>query len=255
MFQAGPLVIAWHGFFSTVGLVAGIWLATVLVRRTSLTEDQILTTSLWGILGAIIGARLVHVLDFWYYYKDHLGQIVLINEGGIAIWGAIIGGVFAGALYCRFARLSVAQAADIAACGLILGQGIGRLGDIINGEHHGTHAALPWSFVYVHPNTLGERNVPVHPAVAYEMIADFGILLLLLRLVRRVPDGIVFWLYLWLYSLARLVIGFYRLDPAEAFGLQQQQLIAVAMLVAASVALLYLLRLRRPAGAKPLAEA
>src|SRR5262249_30870773 len=80
MFQLGGLVISWHGFFSTLGLVAGIWISVQLARRTDMTEDQVLTTALWGVVGAIVGARLLHVLDFWYYYKDHPVQILLLNE-------------------------------------------------------------------------------------------------------------------------------------------------------------------------------
>jgi phosphatidylglycerol---prolipoprotein diacylglyceryl transferase len=237
MVRLGALVITWHGFFSMVGLMAGIWLAVVLARRTSLTEDNILTISLWGIAGAIIGARLVHVLDYWHHYQNNLLQILLINEGGIAIWGAVLGGVAAGALYCRFARLSVAEGADVAGPGLLLGQIIGRIGDIINGEHHGVPAELPWSFVYTHPETLGQRGVPNHPAIVYEMLWNGAALAFVLWLFGRVPSGVVFWLYLWLYSLGRFIVGFYRLDPAVAFGLQQQQIIGIGSLVVATVAL------------------
>lgn len=239
LLQLGPLVISWHGFFSTVGLIAGLWLAVRLGRRTELTEDQVLSFGLWGILGAIVGARLLHVLDYWYYYLEHPGQILLLNEGGIAIYGAILGGVAAGALYGRLARLPIGQAADIAGCGLILGQAIGRIGDIINGEHHGAHAPdLPWSVVYVHPATLGERNVPVHLAVGYELVWDLLVLGILLRLFRRLPiDGALFWIYLWLYSVGRFVISFYRLDSIEAFGLRQAQIVALLCIIASTVAL------------------
>src|SRR6185436_8458258 len=122
--------------------------------------------------------------DNWGYYSQNLVSIVLINEGGIAIYGAIVGGVLTGVLYARLTGLSVAAVADGGGIGLILGQAIGRIGDVINGEHHGLRLDAPWAVIYSHTNTLGEIGLPVHLAVGYELVWDmlvFGLLLLMRR--------------------------------------------------------------------------
>ena len=236
--QIGPFVLTWHGVFSALGLAAGIWIAAYLGRRQGLREDDIYGTALWGVLGAIVGARLFHVIDALGYYLSNPLQILLINEGGIAIFGAIIGGPIAGVLYAWPRRLPVGKLADLGGIGLILGQAIGRIGDIINGEHHAIETDLPFGVMYVHPNTLGEPGKVVHLAVGYEMILDLIIFGVLLRLWRRVGgDGRLFWIYLGLYSIARFFLSFLRTDPPVVLGMPQAQVISVASLIVSMVAL------------------
>jgi phosphatidylglycerol:prolipoprotein diacylglycerol transferase len=239
----GPFVLSWHGLFSAIGLAAGIWIAARLLRGTVVPEDEVMTTAFWGTIGGLVGARLFHVVDQWSYYSQRPLQILLLNEGGIAIYGAVIGGVLGGYVYARVRRLPVGLLADAAAVGLILGMGIGRIGDVINGEHHGTHLpdGTPWAAVYVHPNTLGEPGVANHLAVGYEMLADLLIYGLLLGLWGRMPRaGMLFWLYLLLYSAARFVITFFRVDTIVAFGLTQAQLVAIGCMLVALWFLVYL---------------
>jgi phosphatidylglycerol:prolipoprotein diacylglycerol transferase len=239
----GPFVLSWHGLFSAIGLAAGIWIAARLLRGTVVPEDEVMTTAFWGTIGGLVGARLFHVVDQWSYYSQRPLQILLLNEGGIAIYGAVIGGVLGGFIYARIRHLPVGLLADAAAVGLILGMGIGRIGDVINGEHHGTHLpdGTPWAAIYVHPNTLGEPGVANHLAVGYEMVADLLIYGLLLGLWgRMLRAGMLFWLYLLLYSAARFVITFYRVDTIVAFGLTQAQLVAIACMLVALWFLVYL---------------
>jgi phosphatidylglycerol:prolipoprotein diacylglycerol transferase len=206
---------------------------------------------MWGVIGAIIGARLLHVIDQWDFYARDPISILRVNEGGLAIYGTIVGGPVAGAIYAWRRGLNVARLADVAAPPLILGMAIGRIGDVINGEHHGAHAqGFPLAVVYTNPNTLGEIGVPVHLAVGYELVMDlviFAGLVWLARGIIRLPngrlafnwqpryprDGMLFWLYLCLYSLGRFFIQFYRLDTPFALGLSQAQLVSVVTAMAA----------------------
>ncbi|HLI26776.1 MAG TPA: prolipoprotein diacylglyceryl transferase [Chloroflexota bacterium] len=239
----GPLVLTWHGLFSAVGLGAGIWIAVRLLRGSPVSEDEVMTTAFWGTVGALIGARLLHVLDQWEYYRQQPWQILLINEGGIAIFGAIIGGVLGGFVYVRLRRLPMGLLADAAAVGLILGQAIGRIGDVINGEHHGQRVpeGTPWAVVYTHPNTLGERGVPNHLAVGYELVWDLLVYGVLLGLWGRLPrSGMLFWLYLLLYSGGRFVISFFRQDTLTPLGLTQAQVVALGCAAVAVWCLVYL---------------
>ncbi len=261
-----PLQITWHGFFTAVGTLVGIWLAVRWATRAGFTEDDTFSVAMWGVVGAILGARMFHVIDQWDFYSRDPLTILRINEGGLAIYGTIVGGPLAGAIYAWRRGLNVARLADVAAPPLILGMAIGRVGDIINGEHHGVRApGFPGAVVYTHPNTLGELNQPVHLAVGYEMLLDLGIFVLQVWIARgftreaggawrfnwqpRYPrDGMLFWIYLGLYSLGRFVVQFYRVDSTFALGLSQAQLLSVVTAMVAVWFLVYQLNRARRLG-------
>jgi prolipoprotein diacylglyceryl transferase len=252
-----PLQITWHGFFTAVGTLVGIWLAVRWAVRAGYTEDDTFSVAMWGVIGAIVGARLFHVIDQWDFYARDPISILKVNEGGLAIYGTIVGGPVAGAIYAWRKGLNVARLADVAAPPLILGMAIGRIGDIINGEHHGAHAqGFPLAVVYTNPNTLGEIGVPVHLAVGYEMVLDLlifaGLVWLASGFIRdrasgwhfnwesRLPrDGMLFWTYLGAYSLCRFFIQFYRQDTPFALGLSQAQLLSVLTAMVAIWALVF----------------
>ena len=252
-----PLQITWHGFFTAVGTLVGIWLAVRWATRAGFTEDDTFSVAMWGVIGAIIGARLFHVVDQWNFYARDPIAIFKVNEGGLAIFGTIVGGPLAGGLYAWRKGFNVARLADLAAPPLILGMAIGRIGDIINGEHHGVHAeGFPLAVVYTNPNTLGEMGIPVHLAVGYELVMDlviFAGLVWLARGLTRLPDGrwrfnwdprlprdgMLFWTYLFVYSLGRFFVEFYRQDTVFALGISQAQLLSVLAAMVAAWALAY----------------
>jgi phosphatidylglycerol:prolipoprotein diacylglycerol transferase len=249
MFTIGGLTVTWHGFFTAVGVLVGVILTARLAPRVGITDDQVYSAATWIVIGGIIGARLLFVLERFENYRNNLLNIFLITEGGISIYGAIIGGFIAGALYCRSQRISVGRFADITAPGLALGLGLGRIGDIINGEHHGVESNLPWSVRYVHPNTAGEPNVSVHPAVAYEMIWDVVVAYAVWRARPLLPrDGMAFIVFAILYSAGRFLFGFLRTDEAKVFGgaLSVPQVIALVVMLVGLPLLFYLNR-RPPA--------
>ena len=261
--QLGPLLISWHGLFTAVGTLVGIWLAVRWATRAGFPEDQTVSVAMWGVVGAIVGARLFHVVDQWEAYARDPLAILRVNEGGIAIFGAVVGGPLAGAIYAWRRGLDVGRLADVAAPCLVLGMGLGRIGDVINGEHHGAPApGFPLAVVYTHPNTLGEPGLPVHLAVGYELLLDlaiFGIVVWLARGVARGPDGkltwqwqprtpragMLFWTFLALYSAGRFVVQFYRVDTPFLLGLSQAQLSSVLSGMVAAWALAYLAARRR----------
>ncbi|MCC6175780.1 MAG: prolipoprotein diacylglyceryl transferase [Chloroflexi bacterium] len=227
--RLGPLMVTWHGFFTAVGVLAGIWLTTRLAVERGFTEDDIMSLALWCVVGGIVGARLFHVVDAWDYYAKSPTMILRVNEGGLAIWGSIIGGPIGGAIYCRIRGLSATRLLDLGGLGLMLGMAIGRLGDVINGEHHGAATGVPWSVRYTHPDTLGDLNVPVHLAVGYELVWDVAVLSFCLWLLHRrtLPrDSMVFWTMIALYSAGRFVVQFFRLDQPFVWGLSQAQFLA-----------------------------
>lgn len=239
IFRYSSIAIRWYGVAIAVGIALGIWVALREARRLGLDEDAVYNTALWGVVGGLLGARLFHVLDRIDFYIQNPATVLSIQQGGLAVWGGVIGGVAAGALYCRWAKLPLARVADVAAPGLLIGQIVGRVGSIVNGDAYGAPADLPWSFIYVHPDALiPDLGEPTHPYPLYEIAWNLAVLGIIWRLRRQErPDGTVFLVYLLLYSLGRFLLTFVRQETILLFGLQQAQLLAVVLAFAAAPAL------------------
>ncbi len=237
----GVFSISWHSLFMAVGIVVGVWLPAYLVAKAGLSVDTIYSMALWAVPGGIIGARLVHVIDYWGYYSANPGSILAFWQGGLALWGGILGGTLTAIIFARIRGFSLAGYADQIAPGLILAQAIGRIGDIINGEHFSSLTGLPWGVVYTHPNSPSYGLLPQHPAVAYELLMDLFIFGIIWKLRGRIrPDGSLFLLYFVLYSAGRFFLSFLRLDSNTVFlSLSQPQLISILVLVIATPLLVF----------------
>ena len=257
--RLGPLTLAWHGIFAALGGLAGYWLARRLAPRAGIREADVDQIAMWAIVSGLVGARVVYAIDNWASFADRPLHLLMIWTGGMAIWGGILGGIVGGVAVARANGLRVPALADLGGIGLILGQGIGRIGDIINGEHNALASNLPWAFLYTNPNTMATRDsagstFPEHPAVGYEMLFDFAILGVLLLLLRRWGGtGRVFWVYAFLYSLGRFLVSFLRVDPAQG-PLQLAQWLGLAGMALAIVMLarLFTARSAAPAAATDL---
>jgi len=239
--------ITWHGLFSAVGIAVGVSIAYIFARRRGIPEDEIYNIALLIVVGGIIGARTLFVLEHLENFRDSPLDVFRINEGGISIYGALIGGALFGTIYVWLRHIPFHKGADAAALGAIVGMAIGRIGDVINGEHHASESTLPWAVRYVHPNTQGELDKAVHPAVGYELLGDlliFAVLLLAWRYARK--EGYAFYLWVFLYGLMRFFVSFLRSgDILVVGGLRMAQLIALAAMVG-GLAGLYYLASRRP---------
>ncbi len=264
----GPITLAWHGIFTAVGILFGVALPVRLLRGR-VREDDAYAVATWGVVGGIAGARVVHVVDCWSAcgYDANPLTIFALLSGGIAIWGAIIGGILAGFAVALRRHFPIGLGADAAAPGIGLGMAIGRIGDIINGEHH---AALCGDgpgicVVYTDPTTLGQGPsfVPgdprfaagaVHLAVGYEMAWDLigvGLALLARRwALGRPQQGLILWGWLLFYAVGRFFISLLRQgEPTYLFALREDQLISLGAIAVAVPALLVLgERVRRGPG-------
>ena len=237
LLHLGSLTITWHSLLIVVGIIAAVALAGWLVkRRPWLSLDTFYSVTIWAIPGGVIGARLVHVIDRWDLYMADPGRIFAIWEGGLAIWGAILGGAVTAVIYGWVKKFPVGAYIDLIAPGLILAQAIGRIGDIINGEHFSTVTSLPWAVVYTHPDSPAFGRPPTHPAVAYELLMDLVILGILWRLIGRFrPSGAFFMVYLIMYSVGRFFLSFLRLDSNTVFlTLNQPQWICIVVVAVAA---------------------
>ena len=244
LLRLGPFLLAWHGIFSALGIYLGVWVPGRLLIADRVTDaDTYYPVAWWAVVGGIVGARLLYVLEHLDRFATAPLAALAINEGGISVFGSFIGGAVVGSIMAVRRGIPLGKFADAAAVGMALGQAVGRIGDIINGEHHGRPWDGPLAVVYTHPNTLGERGVPVHLAVGYELVLDLALFALLLRLYGRLPrPGMAFWVFFAGYSAIRLVIGFFRKDTVVAWGLGQAQLIGLLSIPVALVLLLLIAR-------------
>lgn len=239
----GALRVSWHSLFSLVGLGVGSWLSFRLARIL-VKDEQIYPFAIAVVLGGLIAARLGHIADNLGAYAERPDQLVAFWSGGIAVTAAPIGSAIAGWIACRRLRLPPGFMFDVTVIGIALGEAIGRIGDIVNGEHHAVACAgLPWCVRYTDPATLGQRNF-VHLIAAYDLLIVFGIFLVCLITWRRIrgipPEGRIFWLYLVLYGGARFATSFLRLDPVVLAGLQEGQVLGLLYVVGGLPALVWL---------------
>jgi phosphatidylglycerol:prolipoprotein diacylglycerol transferase len=248
IFSVAGIEVTWHGLFTALGVVAGVAIATYFARKQSYPEDMIYNVALFLVIGGIIGARALYVIENWSLFENDLGDIFALNTGGISIYGALIGGTIGAGTYAYIAKVpNLPRAADIAAMGAIVGMAVGRLGDIINGEHFAHRTSLPWGVVYTDGNSpsflqFGPDAIAQHPAVAYELIGDlliFGILLIVYFNVKRA--GVTFFAFVFLYGLLRTLVSFLRLDDIIFLGLRTAQIVGIIAMPIGLAGMAYLL--------------
>jgi phosphatidylglycerol---prolipoprotein diacylglyceryl transferase len=245
------LLITWHGVFTAVGIVAGVWLAVRMAstERVNIDPDTAYTVGMIVVFSGLIGARALYVIENWGSPSvNSFVDIFRITEGGISIYGAILGGAIGGWAYALRARLRAAAGADAAVFGMLLGLAIGRIGDIINGEHFARTTDLPWGVTYSHPNSPAFFREAMHPAVAYEMIGDLVILGIIAFMWRLNPkSGVIFVSAFMMYAVMRFFVSFLRLDSEyPLLGLNTPQLVSIGVIAAGVPLLIYFLRRKEP---------
>jgi phosphatidylglycerol:prolipoprotein diacylglycerol transferase len=254
------VTVSWHGFFSFVAVATAVLLVGRWAPLYKLDPDDVLSVAVWAIIGGVIGARVVHVIDNWdAIYTANPARIFYIWQGGIAVWGAILGGFIGGAAYAFLAewwerrkrrnnppsadgevpraKFPVGALADLTAPALLFVQSIGRVGDIINGEHCAKATEHFFGFQWVHPETAaricanGVTN-GAHPVIILEMAWNMVALAVIWQLRGRLkPAGMLFALYIALYSIGRFGVSFLREDRIWALGMQEAHYISLLMLV------------------------
>jgi len=245
--RIGPLLITWHGVFAVLGIIAaarlGFWLLQKDVPNLTGTGDGLA----WMVVLGLVGARLLYVWENFKLFADgQLLRIFALTEGGISQWGGLFGAMAGAYIWARRTKFSYWKIFDAGGPAAMIGLAIGRIGDVINGEHHGSPTTLPWGVEYVNPNTLGEPGKIVHPEVAYEMLLCLLILGAMLpfhqRLKARLPDGALGLIYFAIYGTGRFFLSFVRTDPSVFLGLRQAQLASALMVLAAIIVVPVLLR-------------
>ncbi|WP_164929526.1 prolipoprotein diacylglyceryl transferase [Gloeobacter violaceus] len=246
--QIGGFAVRWYSLLILAGIIAGTLLSQKLAPERKVAPEVLSDLVVWLVVGAIPMARLYYVLFEWQRFAgEPWWKVFAIWEGGIAIHGAILGGLLAGWLFCRRNGYSLLTMIDLAAPGLILGQAIGRWGNFFNSEAYGAPTNLPWKLF------IPEANRPpgmaafayYHPTFLYESLWNLGVLALLLFVFFRFKNlrpGSIACLYALAYSVGRFWIEGLRLDSLMVGPLRTAQLVSLAGIVLGAVGLWWLNR-------------
>ena len=247
----GSFLLTWHGLFTALGILAGVRIALYLAKVTGYDYDDAYALALVGVPSGIIGARVLFVAEAWDFYGSNPEEILRLTEGGISIWGAILGGVVGALAFGLWKGYPVGRGLDIGAAGLIIGQAVGRLGDLVNGEHLARATDLPWGVIYTDQDSPAfAHSIAVgahHPATTYELLGDLVIFAALLYVLFRVfwhRPGLTFFTYLVGYAVMRFFLTYLRVDSSETFllDLRVPQLVSILVVLVSIPAIWYFAR-------------
>jgi phosphatidylglycerol:prolipoprotein diacylglycerol transferase len=241
----GHLHLRWYSLIVGIALLVGVWLADREVKRKGFDEETFFNIALWIVLAGIIGARLFHVIDHWSdRFAANPLQALYIWDGGLAIWGAVIGGLIAVALFARHYHWKLTRLLDAIVPGVVLAQAIGRVACIITGDSVGKPTSGPFGIAYTNPMAMAPKlGVYYVPTPIYEIGMNLAIFALVCSLRKKnLPDGVLTLIYFILYSIGRFVITTWSAYQPAAFGLNQAQIIGIIALVISTPLLIYTLR-------------
>jgi len=255
-FTVGDNPIYWYGIIVAAAFLAAAAYVLLRAKAFGLDSDRVMDVVLGGVLLGIIGARLYYVMFRWNTYSQDLMSVFNIREGGIAIYGGIMGGVIAAVLLCRWRRVKLLPMLDLAAGGILLGQAIGRWGNFVNMEAFGANTEAAWGMTspsiawYLRQNMseltrMGfqvQPDMPVHPTFFYEsMWCLLGFLFILWFTPRRRFDGQLGLIYLGWYGLGRFFIEGLRTDSLMLGTMRVSQMVALLCVLASAVTLISVL--------------
>lgn len=249
-FSIGGLDIQWYGILITFGLVLAMIYAFTQVKKYGLHPDRVLDCIIGGIIGGVVGARAYYVLLNWDNYAGDWKSIFNIREGGLAIYGGIIGAFLVGFLVAKIRKVKFLPLMDIVGIGFLLGQGIGRWGNFFNQEAFGCNTdsifgmsggriqewitdQYPSTTYFANFGTALDASQPVHPCFLYESVwclLGFVLLAIFAKKIRRY-DGQIFLIYICWYGAERAVVEGLRTDSLVIGNVRISQLLAICCVV------------------------
>ncbi len=257
-FNIGGFSVAFYGLIIAIGMVCGILMAQSDGKRRGQDPEIYLDFAIYGILFAILGARIYYVVFQWGYYKENLTEIINLRKGGLAIYGGIIAGVITLYVFAKKKGLSFFSMADSVVLGLVTGQIIGRWGNFFNCEAFGGFTdglfAMRIKRSIVSANMIsqelidnlivenGVEYIQVHPTFLYESLWNVGVLLFMLWYRKRKKfDGEMLLIYFTGYGIGRTWIEGLRTDSllVPGTGLAVSQLLSIVLVVVSLAILIY----------------
>lgn len=249
LFEIGFISLRWYGFLIASAVIIGVIIAQNLGKYRNIDPDLISDLVIWLVIGAIPAARIYYVLFEWKNYAQHPQDIIAIWQGGIAIHGAIIGGVIASFIFAKINRQSFWELTDIVAPSLILGQAIGRWGNFFNSEAFGIPTNLPWK-LYIPPQNRPIQYINFeyfHPTFLYESLWNLAVFILLISIFfwgiknnNLLKNGTISCIYLIAYSLGRVWIEGFRIDSLMIGFLRIAQIVSLSAIALGVIGLIWL---------------
>ena len=261
----GSPVVSWVSLLTLVAIAVGLAIVMRQAAELGLSKRDVYAIGLRSVLWGLLGARLLHVVDYAGFYADAPFRVFYAWQGGLALWGAVLAGSAGALWHARRRGANVGRFADTLAVAGLAGMAVGRVGDFIAGERLGTPTSLPWGVEYAHPRSEAFMiDTAVHPVALYELLAGLLVLGMLLRFlwlrrtlptdsngsglgarvnawIRGAPEGAGLVAALSAYAAGRFVTTFARVNPTHG-GLQEAQWVALVVLAAVGF---YTWRLRR----------
>ena len=255
-----------YGFFIGLGIVVGILVVEKIRKKFPAARYQIPVNYLlpWVVIFGLVGARLYHVVDYWQYYSENLLKVFYLWQGGMGIYGAVVGGFVGLWIFLKlktktqnskFSKIFLSYL-DLISFGLPVGQAIGRLGNYFNQELYGLPTNLSWG-IYISLKNRVEGFAGYeyfHPLFFYEAIWNLAIFIILIKIASsrfKVPrqragrqgsrwykQGTFFFIYLCLYGFGRFWLEFLRINPWKAGGIDIAQGISLGLVVIGLVGLI-----------------
>lgn len=237
-FQLGPLAIHYYGIFMALAVSAGWYVSRKRADRFGINPEVLDNIIFWVIIAGFIGARLYHVISSFSYYTHHPLQSFAVWNGGLSIYGAVLGGVIGLVFYCRFLNIQYSILNILAALtpGILIGQIIGRFGNFFNYELYGYPTSLPWKMFV--PEEFREALYSgfsyFHPLFLYEALGNAVILFIFWKFFTKqsLQNNLFFW-YLLLYNILRFGLEFLRIDSVFVGSLRVNALVSLGLIIIA----------------------
>lgn len=233
------LTLHWYGTIIAVGFLLAYLYADHRTKDFGLTSDNFLSALICAVPASIIGARLYYVVFNYSIYKDNFWDVFKIWNGGIAVYGSIIGAIIGVLIYCRVKKTPITPYLDVGSFGLLIGQSIGRWGNFMNREAYGS---VTNAFCRMGLTDASGNTIYVHPTFLYESLWNalgFVLLHIYSKKFKRRYDGQIFIMYIAWYGLGRMFIEGLRTDSLYLFstGIRVSQLLALITFVGAVILL------------------
>lgn len=267
--KIGFLELHYYGLMYALAFILGSYLAKKMATERNFDKNIIESYAFIAIISGLLGGRLYYVLFNLDYYLQYPFEILAVWHGGMAIHGGIIGGIIGSFIYGKIKNLNFLELGDYAAAPLILGQAIGRIGNLMNGEIHGVPTftplsvifsfkprfyewyshylslsifdkanfkeLVPWGLVFPETSPAGYEfpNLALHPAMLYECFLNFiGFLFIwfILKNKTNKKPGYLWWNYIIIYSINRILVSFFRAEDLMIFNFRAPHLVSLVLI-------------------------
>lgn len=273
LFSIGRLKVTYYGLMYAISFILGIELGKKYGKQRGIAPEVIENYAFVAMISGLLGGRLYYVLFNLDYYLNYPGDIIAVWKGGMAIHGGIIGGIIGTCIYGKIKKINPLLLGDIAAAPLILGQAIGRIGNLMNGEIYGVPTftpfkviftlkpkfyewfayynslpftekmaykdKVPWGIVFPSSSPAGTEfpNMALHPAMIYELILNFiGFLFIWFYLKnKKLATGTIWCSYIIIYSIIRIFVSFFRAEDLMFFALRAPHLVSIILIIISAI--------------------